>query len=187
MPPAFVLPRPDLRVLLVMLALLTVLAYNPAWANGRATLIASQEAGPYRIDVSLLPSQAVVANTHISILLNSISNDRVITDATVNIWGTGPEEGTDFGPIPAINSTAPQFFEADLPFDIDGPWEVTITVSSELGEETIVLTMDVLEGGGLINWILMVAIAVAVLTVGIWTWDRITGGKKSAEPSQEET
>lgn len=186
-PSAATLPGPNLRVALVLLAIFLALGYSLVSANGRATLIASEEAGPYRIDVSLLPAQAIVANTHISILLSSIADDRIITDATVNIWATGPEEATDFGPIVATNNFAPQFFEADLPFDAEGPWEVTITVASALGEETIVLPMDVREGGGLVNWILMAAIAVAILTVGVWTWDRVAGRKSSPEADKEET
>jgi hypothetical protein len=50
-----------------------------------------------------------------------------------------------------------------------------IDVSSELGQETIVVPMDVREGGGNISWILLAAVAVAILTVGIWTWDRVAG------------
>ena len=54
-----------------------------AYANGRATLLVSQEKGPYKIDVSVLPSQPVVNNTHVSVLLMSKSDDTPIIDADV--------------------------------------------------------------------------------------------------------
>jgi hypothetical protein len=54
---------------------------------------------------------------------------------------------------------------------------VTVTVASELGEEVIVVPMDVREGGGAINWILMAALVVVVVTVGVWTWDRVSSRK----------
>jgi hypothetical protein len=64
-----------------------------------------------------------------------------------------------------------------------GQWEVKIDVSSELGEESIIVPMDVRQGGGNLNWILLAAVAVAIVTVGIWTWDRVAG--RSAKRAKE--
>jgi hypothetical protein len=157
--------------------------YSVASANGGATLVSSQQKGPYRIDVSILPGQAVVANTHVSILIFSRSTEEVLTNATVNISATGPAGSTNLGPIPAHNDISPQFYETNLPFDMAGQWEVKIDVSSELGEESIIVPMDVRQGGGNLNWILLAAVAVAIVTVGIWTWDRVAG--RSAKRAKE--
>jgi hypothetical protein len=148
-------------------------------------LISSQEKGPYRIDVSILPSQPIVSNTHLSILVRNLDEGKVITDASVRVSATGPAGSTDLGPLPAENNVTPQFFETTLPFDTVGDWLVTINVSSELGEETILVPMSVREGGNTINWILLAAVAVAVLTVGVWTWDRVAGRRSKADVSEE--
>ena len=152
-------------------------------ANGGATRVSSQQKGPYRIDVSILPGQAVVANTHVSILIFSRSTEEVLTNATVSISATGPAGSTDLGPIPAPNDISPQFYETNLPFDMAGQWEVKIDISSELGEETITLPMDVRQGGSNLNWIVLAAAAVAIVTVGIWTWDRVAG--RNAKQAKE--
>jgi hypothetical protein len=149
--------------------------YDAASANGGATLVSSQEQGPYRIDVSILPGQAVVANTHLSVLVLDRAAEQALTNATVTVSATGPAGSTDLGPMPAPNDLSPQFYETNLPFDMVGQWEVKIQVSSELGKETIIVPMDVRQGGGNLNWILLAAVGVAIITVGIWTWDRVSG------------
>ena len=73
------------QVMLIALALVWAAGYLPAYANGRATLVVSQEQGPYLIDVSILPAQAIVNNTHVSILLRSVSDNTVLTEAEVNL------------------------------------------------------------------------------------------------------
>jgi hypothetical protein len=163
------------RSALIFLAIVPLFNYGMVSANGGATLVSSQETGPYRIDVSILPGQAVVANTHLSILVLSLATEEALTNATVNVSATGPAGSTDLGPMPAPNDVSPQFYETGLPFDMAGQWEVKINVSSELGEETIVVPMNVHQGGSNINWILLAAVAVAIITVGVWTWDRVSG------------
>ncbi len=157
------------------------LGYSLTSANGRATLVSSQEQGPYRIDVSILPGQAVVANTHLSVLILSLASEAPVTQARVDVSGTGPAGAADFGPIPALNSFTPQFFEMDLPFDLEGEWTVVISVASELGEETILVPLTVLPGGATINVIWIGALLVAILALGIWTWDRLRGRRAKAE------
>ena len=159
---------------LILLAMASFLNGDVVSANGRATLVSSQEKGPYRIDVSILPGQAVVANTHLSVLVISKATEQALTNATVNVSATGPAGSTDLGPKPAPNDVSPQFYETDLPFDMAGQWELKIDVSTELGEETIIVPLDVRQGGSNLNWILLAAVAVAIITVGVWTWDRVS-------------
>jgi len=166
------------RIVLSALVMAAAFSYSVSSANGRAKLLWSQEQGPYRIDVSILPGQAVVANTHLSILIISLASGEPVTEANVALSGTGPEGSTAFGPIPAPNDFNPQFFETNLPFDLAGEWEVTVEVASELGPAVMVVPMRVREGGSSINWILIAALAVVIVTVGIWTWDRVSGKKQ---------
>lgn len=164
-----------MRFSLILLAVASLFNYAAVSANGRTTLVSSQEKGPYRIDVSILPAQAVVANTHLSVLVISRATEEALTSATVNVSATGPAGSTGIGPKPAPNDVSLQFYETDLPFDMAGQWEVKIDVASELGKETIIVPMDVRQGGGNLNWILLAAVAVAIITVGVWTWDRVAG------------
>lgn len=170
-----------IQLALLVLALVLALGYSLASANGRATLVASQEKGPYRIDVSILPGQAVVGNTHLSIFVLSLASEDPVTQAEVNVSATGPAGAADLGPTPALNSYSPHFFEMDLPFDLEGEWLVAISVASELGEETVQVPFNVHPGGATINVIWIAAGSVAILAVGIWTWDRVRGRRRRAE------
>ena len=107
--------------------------------------------------------------------IQSLESEQTLTQALVNISGAGPHINTGFGPIVADNNVLPQFFEATLPFDVPGLWQVSIKVNTDLGEETIRVPMDVREGRP-INLILVAAIMVAFIAVSIWTYDRIKAG-----------
>lgn len=146
-------------------------------ANGKATLIASQEQGPYRFEVSILPGRAIVNNTHLSLRVIALDSQETLTRATVNVSAQGPEAINRFGPIAADNNVLPQFFETTLPFSVPGPWQVSINVVTELGEETIQVPLEV-RAGQPINLILVAAIAVGVVAVGVWTYDRIKAGTR---------
>ena len=87
-PLTFLSPTRQLVPALSLLALsfLFFLPLSPATveANGRATLVSSQEQGSYRIDVSIIPGQAVLFNTHVSILIRSLADEAIITQANVS-------------------------------------------------------------------------------------------------------
>ena len=159
----------------VLLLFAAVWQPGAVYANGRATLISTQEQGPYRFEVSILPSRAIVNNTHLSLRVVALETDETLTEAEVSISAEGPPLSAEFGPLVADNDVLPQFFEATLPFDTPGLWQVSINVVTELGDETIKVPMDVREGRP-INLILLAAIIVAVVAVGIWTYDRIRAG-----------
>ena len=148
-----------------------------AQANGKATLVAIEEQGPYRFEVSILPARAIVNNTHLSLRVVALESEETLTEAEVNISAAGPETVNRFGPIVADNDVLPQFFETTLPFSVPGPWQVTINVITELGDETIQVPMEV-RAGQPINLILVAAIVVAVIAVGVWTFDRIRAGMR---------
>lgn len=146
-------------------------------ANGKATLVSSQEQGPYRFEVSILPGRAIVNNTHLSLRVIALGSEETLTQAVVNISAEGPATADRFGPIAADNDVLPQFFETTLPFSVPGPWRVTINVITDLGDETIQVPMEV-RAGQPINLIMVAAIAVAVVAVGVWTYDRIRAGMR---------
>ncbi len=168
---------------IVILMTIGLLVPGSAQANGRAKLISSQESGPYVIDISLLPGQAVVGTTHISILLRSLVTDDIVTSATVNVSATGPEGSTGFEDISAPNDYTPSFFETDLPFDIVGLWQIRLAVISDLGETTLMVPLEVKEGGRGLNFIMMAALVVIILAVGVFIWGRFPG-KGSQKPEE---
>tara|TARA_B110000014_G_C20022477_1_gene530572 strand:+ start:349 stop:909 length:561 start_codon:yes stop_codon:yes gene_type:complete len=176
-------PFPPIVFLIITLIVAPfVITTGQAYANGRATLLVSQEKGPYKIDVSVLPSQPVVNNTHVSVLLMSKSDDTPIIDADVVVSATGPQNGVSIGPYQAVNDLVPQFFETTLPFSTQGLWNVQITVSSDLGEESISVLFDVVLGSGM-NWIMVSAVVVAILAAGIFIWDKLPLNKRSSNSS----
>lgn len=166
---------------IVILLNIGSLVPGSAQANGRAKLLSSQESGPYVIDISLLPGQAIVGKTHISILLRSLATDEIVTSATVNVSATGPEGSTGFEDISAPNDYTPSFFETDLPFDIVGLWQIRLAVISDLGETTLMVPLEVKEGGRGLNFILMAAVVLIILAVGVFIWGRFPG-KGSQKP-----
>lgn len=174
----FILP-----ILLLLAAGCAVFEPALAAANGRATLIARQEQGPYGVEVSILPSRAVVNNTHLSVRVTDLRGGAELTAAMVLVSATGPADVAGqvaaFGPIPAVNDALPQFYEATLPFAVPGEWQLTLRIASELGTETIRVPLLVREGQP-INLILVAAVAVAALAVGLWTYDRIRGRRRPA-------
>ena len=169
-----------LRVTPLLLISPLVIAPNLVWANGGTTLIMSQEQGPYRVDVSLSPGRAIVGTNHLSILIVTIENGDPVTSAAVNIFAVGPAGSTDIGPIPAPNDVSPQFFETNLPFDMQGGWVLTIEIIAEAGDETVTVPLIVRDGGR-INLIMVAVVAVLAVTVSIWTWDRIKGIRAKAK------
>ena len=177
-------PFPGKRLLPWFLLLLSAtllgidsLDASVAEANGKATLISSQEQGPFRFEVSILPGRPIVNNTHLSLRVIALESEETLTEATVNVSAEGPQAATKFGPIAADNDVLPQFFETTLPFSEPGPWRVNINVITELGDETIQVPMEV-RAGQPINLILVAAIAVAVIAVGVWTFDRVKAGMR---------
>ncbi len=144
-------------------------------ANGRATLISSQEKGPFNIDISIIPGRAVVPSTHVSVLIRSAEDDGIVTDAEVLLWAIGPTGSTELGPILAENRFSPQFYETDLKFSSIGDWGVKLSVSSPLGTESVSVDLEVVEGGNNINWIIISAIVIGIFAIGLFIWDKVTG------------
>ncbi len=161
-----------LQATLVAAAILAALGQSAASANGRSTLVFAQDAGPYRVDVSILPARPVVGKTHLSILMRSLASGEIVTSADVVVAATGPAGSSAIGPVAASNYLAIGFFETDLSFDVPGEWQVEVTVSSELGQATALVPLQVGEGGGG-NWMLLAAVAVVMGAAGVVIWGRL--------------
>ncbi len=145
---------------------------NTVEANGASTIIMDRTQGPYRMVVGIIPARPVIPQTHLAIQLFDVADPRPLRDTEVRmtVVTSGPPGSTGFGPHQVLNEQTLRYFEVDVPFATTGPWEVSVMVASERGEETFVLPLDVGEPGASIQWIWITAVLAVIIAVGAWTW-----------------
>ena len=138
-------------------------------ANGAAVaIVKNRQAGPYEIEVGILPGAPKVGNLHLSILVRDLERGASITDARALVMAVGPEGATNYGPVEALNTrVTPQFYEADIPLDVVGAWTLTLDVDGGLGRESISLPIEVTEGSGF-SLAFIAALAIAFLALTVW-------------------
>ena len=155
---------------------------NAAEANGASTIIMDRTQGPYRMVVGIIPARPVIPQTHLAIQVFDVSDPRPLRDTEVRmtVVASGPSGSTGFGPHLVHNEQTLRYFEVDVPFPTTGPWDVSVTVASERGEETFVLPLDVGEPGASIQWIWITAVLVVIIAVGAWTW--LTLRRRHSDP-----
>ena len=173
-------------VALPLAALLMVAVISPqgrAQANGASTIVLDRIQGPYRVVVGISPPRPVIPQTHLAIQVFDSADERPLrdTDVELRVAAAGPPGAADFGPRQARNEQSLRYFEVDVPFNVIGPWEVLLTVSSERGEEIFALPMEVREPPPFqLQWIWIAGVMAAVVAVGIWTW--LTLQRRRGEP-----
>ena len=167
--------------LLILLAAALALTIARAEANGASTIIMDHTQGPYRVVVGIIPARPVTPQTHLAIQVFD-SDDRLLRDTDVQllISASGPPGAPEFGPQPVRNDQSLRYFEVDVPFDVVGPWRVSVAVSSERGAELFVLPIEVGEPGAQIQWVWIAAVMALIVAVGIWTW--LTMQRRRAGP-----
>lgn len=156
----------------IMSVVAMVLPQGSAEANGTSTIVFDETRGPYRLVVGILPARPVIPQTHLAIQVFDAADATLLrdTDVEMHVVAAGPPGASDFGPAQVLNEQTLRYFEVDVPFSITGPWQVSVTVSSERGEEEFVLDMAVGEPGARIQWIWIAGVMAAIVAVGIWTW-----------------
>ena len=162
-------------VVLGLAAWLTVAMVLPqglAQANGTSTIVFDETRGAYRLVVGILPARPVIPQTHLAIQVFDAADATLLrdTDVAMQVVATGPPGASDFGPAQVLNEQTLRYFEVDVPFSVTGPWQVSVRVSSERGEEEFVLDLAVGEPGARIQWIWIAGLMAAIVAVGIWTW-----------------
>lgn len=145
---------------------------NVVEANGASTIVMDRIQGPYRMMVGIIPARPVIPQTHLAIQVFDVGDPRPLRDTEVRmtVVASGPPGSQAFGPYEVLNEQTLRYFEVDVPFATTGPWDVSVTVSSDRGEETFMLPLDVGEPGASIQWIWISAVLVAIVAVGVWTW-----------------
>ena len=158
--PARVLP---MRVLPAMV--------NTAHANGASTQLYDQTQGRYRLVVGIIPARPVIPQTHLSMQVFDAAADRVLrdTDIRVLISASGPAGSRQVEPREVVNDVSIVYFETNVAFDVVGPWQVLVEISSDQGEESFLIPVEVGEPGASIQWVWVSAVLVIIVAVGIWT------------------
>lgn len=153
-------------------AVTVLTSLGTAHANGASTIIIDRVQGPYRIVVGIIPARPVIPQTHLAIQVFDAADERLLrdTDVQLHVSATGPPSAPVFGPKQVLNEQTLRYFEVDVPFAVIGRWDVSVTVSSHLGEEELVLNLDVEEPRAQIQWIWITAVLLAIFAVGVWTW-----------------
>ncbi len=161
-----------LVALLTLHAAPAFLALGTAHANGASTIIIDRVQGPYRVVVGIIPARPVIPQTHLAIQVFDAADERLLRDTDVQLFvsANGPPGAPTFGPEQVLNEQTLRYFEVDVPFAVVGPWDVSMSISSHLGEEQFVLNLDVEEPRARIQWIWITAVLVVIFAVGVWTW-----------------
>ena len=168
-----------LQAIIVPAALWLLVGQGELLANGATRLLVKDAlAGPYLLQVGILPGTPRVGTLHVTVLINEASEGAPLTDARIDVAADGPEGATDTGPVRAVNSTLDlRFYEADLPLDAEGAWTLTVDADGPLGPGQLVLPMQVRPAQGL-DLVYVLAAFAALTALGIWLWDRIRAGRK---------
>lgn len=147
---------------------------SPVSANGATrAVVQDARAGPYQLQVGILPGSPKVGNLHLSIIVQDAQNETIITDAVVLVAAKGPAGAADVAPVQAANTPlSPQSYEVDISLDAAGSWVVTLETDGRLGQASLDLPMEVTEPDGLpVAW--LAAGVVAATALGVWTWRRV--------------
>ncbi len=160
-------------ILLVAAAAASPLRPDRVSANGATRLIVNDvKEGPYLFWVGVLPGSPKVGNLHLSILIQSAGSEEIISDGQMIIQATGPEVGMTAGPVRATNSPLnPQVFDADITLTALGAWTITLETVSELGEATLVVSLQVTEAKGF-NLLIVVVIVGLVVAIAALVWSQ---------------
>ncbi len=148
-------------------------------ANGATRLLVKDaQAGPYLLQVGILPGTPRVGTLHVTVLVNEAAGGTPLSDALVDVMVRGPEDATDAGPVRATNSVQDlRFYEANLPLDVKGSWTLTVDTHGALGQGQLTLPLQVKASQSL-DLVYVLAAIVAVSALSLWLWDRLRAGRK---------
>lgn len=164
--------------LVILAAVTTASPYetNTASANGATRKVVNNaRAGPYELQVGVLPGSPKVGNLHLSIQVKDAADGSNITDAIIMVMATGPAGATYVSPVQATNTPQrPQAYDVDISLDIEGSWILTLEMDSDLGKADLEVPLEVREPGGF-NLFFPIAVAAVALSFVIWGWNGIRG------------
>lgn len=105
----------------------------------------TQIAEPYEISLGTVPEPPLVGPVHFSVKLVDSANNIPISNATLNITGTGPGDNR-----PSVRSTEisnnpldPDYYDTRMVLDRAGKWTFTVSVSHKIGSASAKFPLDV--------------------------------------------
>ena len=169
--------------LLLAAALITQSGTAQVSANGATRpVVKNERVGPYELQVGILPGKPKVGNLHLSILVKDAATGIAVTDATISITATGPEGATGVGPTQALNTPQnPQFYDVDIPLDLEGSWTVTLETDSPLGIASLDIPLEVTASGGF-NLVWVAAGALIIVIILFWARDKFRASRRPPNP-----
>ena len=133
-----------------------------------------QIAEPYDVRVDLYPSRLRIGTTVVGIYVWEASTCQPVTDATITLW-TRHGEADEQKKVTANNireESEPERYHAQMTLDAPGDWQVTIDISSDLGDAALVApTLTVEEArqdmGG--RWV-FIAVLLVIISGAAYLW-----------------
>lgn len=157
----------------VVVLLGVLLPMGQAHANGPhggSEEVFSGTVGPYEIKALAPP---IVGSMYLAVFVSPRGSSAPVIDATVRLLGRGPDGAV--GPVTTTLSLT-NWYGANIPVDVAGEWDFTISVDGSLGEATVDFPVVVVQPSGF-SWT-AVGIAAAVLAaaagIGIVLRQRMT-------------
>lgn len=158
-------------VLVVTLAAGT-LAHKPARAQEGDGEQVRETVGPYEIGVTANPSTPAVGAVHIIITVLNATTRQPVADARVRIrtWNEG--DGTGGWALALNNPRVPERYEANVNLQTGGTWEVSVEVSSAMGE--VLLEIPPLEvrkrAQSSAAGFVFVGVSLVIVLGGVYVW-----------------
>ncbi len=150
----------------VVIALLSVAQVNGNGSHSGGQSVFAGRAGPYGVWVQTVPA---VGAMHLSIYLTESDNSMPISDARLQVSGTGPQGASQaVGPVLADAALgSPGWYGANVFITEVGEWAMTLVVQGSLGEGQAAFPVKVAPAGG-ISWVFVAALAV-LLALAAWS------------------
>jgi hypothetical protein len=140
--------------ILVALATVVVASIAPTRALAQDSetiagyrIVGEAVAGSHTIELQVSPEEPIAAIVRFAVRVRNAATGADIDDAIVRVFATPSEKGErQFSP--ALNSPVdPVYYLAQLDVDHEGIWAIDVEVESELGNGSIVMSVDVQSRG----------------------------------------
>lgn len=133
------------RILLSLLAMSIIYSAvpNDLLANGSGRQIHQGIAGEFLVTARMHPSTPRPGIMHFTVELADMTTNAPITDASVKLYAEGNYNFGTAGPAIANNSLEnTNFYDANLNFDHEGAWTLTIEIDSPIGWSSLNIPLN---------------------------------------------
>ena len=124
-----------ISTLLILFISIELLIPSLVSANGFALSFKTLQAGPYVIEVGVVPKTPSIGTFHMTMTVSDGYQEKYQDGIKITITGLGPEPmGDVVGPITATNDpTNPFYYEINPSVDTEGIWVFTVNIEGDLG------------------------------------------------------